>query len=119
MAQRTIPPSLPLRAATEALPQGRRVLDEVKRAWDVAPIVATPARAGVGSGRSRKPAKARTRGPKAEPAITPEQDETTADDSTAAEETTAAATVVALVIAALLILQMGLMPGMYLSAIGQ
>ncbi|MBI5478147.1 MAG: sigma-70 family RNA polymerase sigma factor [Deltaproteobacteria bacterium] len=93
MAQRTIPPSLPLRAATDALPQGRRVLDEVKRAWDVAPVVRAPARAGVGPARSRKPAKARVHGKKTAPALVPElPDESAAesatDETTASDETT-------------------------------
>jgi RNA polymerase primary sigma factor len=67
------------------------VLDEVKRAWDVAPVVRAPARAGVGVARSRKPAKAKAhaKAEAAKPAIAPElPEEPVADD--AVEETPAA-----------------------------
>jgi RNA polymerase primary sigma factor len=68
------------------------VLDEVKRAWDVAPVVGAPARTGVGPARSRKPAKGPARGDKAGPTLPAElPEEAVADDAAVAEETPPAA----------------------------
>jgi RNA polymerase primary sigma factor len=48
------------------------VLDEVKRAWDVAPVVRTPVRSGVGPVRSRTPARGRAAARVAAPAPAPQ-----------------------------------------------